>query len=211
MSVAHKFQFFFENINVDVLNYQMCDHDLVSPLPGTKEQAAAQLAAYWANAGFACMATGSSIRGITYIAAGTNLGIVLPWPAAEYAAVRASYPTLPNLLAYGNDIGNPSGSLAPLGTSIVMTERTSFGGPSGRGRHYIPFVMEQTTNPGGQVEATTRAAMVADFSEFILGNGALAPVVDLQPVVVNALGTTQKIITSADCQPVFSNLESRRR
>lgn len=211
MSIADKYIVRFTNTNVNSLNFQLCDIDIQGNGTTAMNVAAAQIIAYFAGQGAESMADGTSITSVTYIASSTNLGVVVPFPNTEYDAIQAEFTSLPVMSAYGVEIGRSTGSLAPLGTSIVMTERTASGGPSGRGRHFLPFISEELVNTQGQVASTAITNLEANYKRFILDGFAATSLVNLNPKVVNAAGDTTRSITTAQAQPVFSNLASRRR
>lgn len=201
----------FTNDSVNPLNFQLCDMDLdgtLSPLPPV---ATAQILAYFAGQSLETAAASLRIVSVTLTPAGTNLGTLVPFPVAEYAAIRAAFGSLPAMAAYGVAIGRAGESLAPLGTSIVVTERTATGGPGGRGRHFLPFISENLIGGDGYVASTAIAPVEANYGRFIQDSTGSAALVDLHPILVNAAQTTQKNITTVSCQPVFSNLRSRRR
>ncbi len=211
MSIADRYIVRFANSNVNSLNFQLCDVDIQGNGTTAPAVATAQIIAYFAGQGAESMAVGTSITSVTYIASSTNLGVVQPFPDSQYDAIQTEFSSLPAMSAYGVDIGRSTGALAPLGTSIVMTERTADGGPSGRGRHYLPFISEELVNAQGQVVGSAITALEANYKRFILDGFAGTSLVNLNPRVVNAAGDTSRAITTAQAQPVFSNLASRRR
>lgn len=211
MGVADKYIVRFANAQVNALNFQLCDVDVDGPSITPVQRASAQIIAYFAAQGIESMSNNTSITSVTVVQAGTNLGINVPFPVAQYAAIVAEFPSLPVMTAYGVNIGRSSGTLAPLGTSIVVTERTGSGGPGGRGRHFLPFVSEELVNAQGQVAGTAITNLQANYGRFILDDTGASSLIDILPVLQNAGGSTKIPIVSAQVQPIFSNLASRRR
>lgn len=209
--LGHHFVVKFTNDSVNPTNYALCDIDLRPTYAGTVAVANAQIQAYFAGQGTEAMAAGTKIQEVLYYAPGTNLGVLLPFPAAEYAVIHTAFAGLPNLTAYGQNIGRTGENLAPLGTSIVVTEYTAVGGPAGRGRHYLPFISENLVGTDGFVASTALAPMKNNWEQFIRDNPNDTATIDLQPTVINAAQSTSTPITVVKVQPVFSNLRSRRR
>jgi hypothetical protein len=217
MSAASRFMLKFENDNVDAINYQEfgielgCDVDELG-----LANVAAQLIAY---ASGACRWTSdqhTKLVGIQYTPTLSTLSVPVAFPTAEYAALYAAtvgdYPKIVGITNYGQDLGETGNPLAPLGTSIVVSEYTATGGPAGRGRHFLPFTGAFSVTGGGFVQPTHRAGVEALYVAFILGQSPDTVIPQqLQPVVENAAGTTVKNVLNVKAQPVFSNLKSRRR
>lgn len=217
MGVADRFVLKFENDAVDANNFQEYGIETVyDPAVVDLEVAVAQIIAYASCVAFNCSAEGTRLVSIMFTEHGTNVAVPQLYPASLVDAIvdaNASlfaFPAINN--AYGNELGDSGDTLAPLGTSIVQTEYTAIGGPGGRGRHYLPFVGKEAVDVSGFVRPLLRNALQDAYRAFILASDTLATgVVGLQPVVENAAKTTVTPITSVKCQPVFSNLSSRRR
>lgn len=217
MGVADRFVLKFENDAVDANNFQEYGIETVFD-PGVVplDVAVAQIIAYAGCAAINCSAEGTRLVSIMYTEAGTNVSVPMPYPTALVAAIVTANSSLFNFPSpfnsYGDDLGDAGNTLAPLGTSIVQTEYTAIGGPGGRGRHYLPFVGQDAVDGSGFVRPLLRTSLQDAYKAFILFEDTLATgVVKLQPVVENAAKTTVTPITSVKCQPVFSNLSSRRR
>lgn len=203
----------FTNTNVEATNYQQFGIEFSSPALGDYQKVFAQIIAYAAAAGVT-MASGTSIENLKWIGAGTNVGIFVPFPVAEYADLVAdSGGSIVAMSAYGVDLVAPGFELCPLGTSIVVSEYTAIGGPAGRGRHFLPFTSTQNLTAGGLVDLATRTLVTEAYSDLILNpaGGSYSTAIAVNPVVGNSAGTTETAITNVKVQPVFSNLESRRR
>lgn len=201
------------NTGVDSSNVAQFGIELAENLADPLPEQTAQIVAYATSASYSCMANGVRLAGILYYAVGSNLGVQLPFPATEYAAIRAATTGLPAMTDW-NDVDFDAGGsrpLTPLGTSIVVSEYTGVGGPRGRGRHYLPFPASNTVDAGGRVALATRTAIEESYNQYIKNVPATPPLNDIFPVVGNAAGTTELTVTNVKAQPVFSNLESRRR
>jgi hypothetical protein len=190
-------------------NYQIVDFDF-DATTGTEAECVAGVIAYLASCGASdAIAEGTSIVEVTTREAADPGGVPQPFPVAAYTALLASAtpPPTPGVLAF--PIGLGGGALAPLGTSISVSERTLTPGPHGRGRHFLPFTPVDAVNGGGQLIPAIAALIETYYDEFIFntaGTGDLIPVV--RPGGVYSGGNP---VTLVKAQPVFSNLESRRR
>lgn len=209
-SVAEHWVIKFANASVDPSNYQICDIDFAVPGP-TVSQVAAQILAYFAGQCTLMSADDTVIVGLDYTPSGAAGGTPVPFPSTDYAAEHTAYPALPNLTAYGQNVGG-AGFLAPLGTSVSVSEHTASPGPSGRGRHFIPFVGRDCCSTAGFLNPGTIIDSDDNYGRFffdVFSDGPFAAYPN--PVVTNALRTTTKDIVSVKTQQIFSNLESRRR
>lgn len=210
----------FQNANVDAGNYQICDVHTNDGATTLSPDRLAQIIAYFATTNVAAVNT--SIVGVSARFNGAAGYTPLPFPTTEYAAVVAaatgdSVAVNPMATGYASNIGLTGSVLAPLGTSISVSERTATAGPTGRGRHFLPFIRSSAATAGGSVVAADGTEIELLYNYFlrgILGGvpfAASPPVADLFPVVTNSAGTPVHGITSVKAQPIFSNLESRRR
>lgn len=218
--MANKFIVKFTNDAVDPSNFQLVDMD-VRMVGKTVNEAAAQILCYFATVGFATAGGVTKIADLLYRPFGSPGAISLAFPTTEYNAVLAAATSdgqSPAGMAsgYATQV-SAAGSLTPLGTSISVSEVTGTAGPRGRGRHFLPFIGANTVDGQGRVLAAVLATIKQKYEYFILGldnPGGLIPappVSDLQPVVQPASGLTTNAIILVKPQPVFSNLESRRR
>lgn len=204
----------FTNDSVEATNYQMFGIE-ASPFDfGDEAKVAAQLIGYASVVG-ATMASGTRLEELKLVPASATTSTLVPFPVAEYAALVAlSGGTMVAMTNYGVDLVAAGNALCPLGTSIVVSEYTATGGPSGRGRHFLPFTNTQNLDGGGLVDPATRSLVSQAYQDLIL-NPAAGPyssvAIDVTPVVMNSAGDTTRQITNIKVQPVFSNLESRRR
>jgi hypothetical protein len=215
---ASRFVLRFENDNVEATNYQEFGLELGANIDTIGlANVAAQIIGYATIACRWVSDQSTKLTGIQYRATLATVSVPVPFPTTEYAALyaanTAAWPKMVGITGYGQALGETGNALSPLGTSIVHTEYTATGGPSGRGRHYLPFVGKFSVTGGGTVEPTHRTGIEEAYNAFIRDGVTpnAAGCVDLQPVVENAARTTVKAITSTKVQPVFSNLESRRR
>lgn len=207
----------FTNTSVPTTNYALCDFDF-NPLVGTTlPELGAQIIGYLQQCDVFAEAT--HLVDLSYRNAGAAGFTPLPFPVAEYAAVDAAavvdgFTSAP-MTTYATRLAG-TGVLLPLGTSISVSERTAHAGPTGRGRHFLPFIAASVNNGVGQVASLYLSAIENAYNEFFLGikpggGAATQPVPDPVIVVTNAAGTTQYPIVSCKPQAIFSNLESRRR
>lgn len=218
--MANKFIVKFTNDAVDPSNFQLVNVD-VRMVGKTVNEAAAQILCYFATVGFATAGGVTKINDLLYRPFGAPGAISIAFPTAEYNAVLAAATTdgqspagMP--VAYATQI-SAAGALCPLGTSISVSEVTAFPGPRGRGRHFLPFIGVNTVDGQGRVLPAVLATIKQRYEYFLLGvdnpGGLIAtlPVTSLEPVVQPSSGLTTNAIVAVKPQPVFSNLESRRR
>jgi hypothetical protein len=201
----------FTNDAVNSLNFQLCDMDVANTMGASDAQVLAQIIAYFAAQATESAAQNTRLADVIFYPAGTNFGLHPSFPATEFTAIHTEYSSIPNLTAYGQNVGRSGEALAPLGTSIVVTEYSATGGPGGRGRHFLPFISENLINSGGQVESTAIAAIEPNYGRFLMDNPAGTSITDLTPTVVKADQSVNAPVVAVKCQPVFSNLRSRRR
>lgn len=218
MAIADRWTIKLTNDNVNEINYAEFGIELSAASPATPTQQWSQIVAYVLGVASQCCAAGTRIREMSYRPSTSTVSSPFPWDAVTYNALAsanvANYPWLVAMSDYGADIGDSGTGLSPLGTSVVVTEYSATGGPSGRGRHYIPFINGNCITAGGYLGTAIRTTIELCYSNFIMDK-ALSPAPtgtgDLFPVVENAAGTTAKPIVTVKAQPVFSNLKSRRR
>lgn len=149
-------------------------------------------------------AAGVSVIGCRFRQAGQGASVNLPFPLVEYTAKKAD--TLGTVLTaetgYGRALGG--GALAPLGTSLCVTEYTAQGGRTGRGRVFWPFVSQVAVDANGQYAETQTNAMTALLNVLYgLGVSGIPS--------VHGFGVGENLITSIKVRRIFSNLRSRRR
>jgi hypothetical protein len=219
MTIDH-FVVEFANTAIPANNPQLVDFDCDLSIHSTStDEVAARLYVYFARLAVANVIDhGTSIVGISYRAPGSAGGVPLSFPTARVT----SFLNIVNAAPWNwatTDVGfgtvlPGSGPLAPLGTSISVSERSATPGPTGRGRHFLPFITSQAVNPGGQVGSGQLADIKQAYGTCFLGldsTGAGGGPVTVNPLITNAARTTDHPIVSVKPQPVFSNLESRRR
>jgi hypothetical protein len=156
-------------------------------------------------------AAGTRVAGVSSRAAGTAGATDIPFPVAEFATLKA----LGDADGFGvtaqsaYNLGLGTGTLAPLGTSISVSERTAFVGPKGRGRHFLGFIQRGIVTNGGRVDPSTIES-ISDAYDYWMGLTAIGPLPANTGVTPSDLSAF-RIVISVKPQPVFSNLESRRR
>lgn len=213
MAIADRYIVTLTNDAVEATNYAQFGIECEGALGPTPAEQLAQIVAYAASMR-AIMAVSCRIYAVRFIPQGSAVSTYPAFPVAEYAVLRAANTAgLPVLTDWGQDLSAAgfAPALLPLGTSIVVTEYTATGGPAGRGRHFIPFIGNLTVTAGGLVLPSVVTFVQAMYRRYIFPAIGDAGTGDLQPVVLNAAGTTEKFVTNVRCQPIFSNLESRRR
>lgn len=193
----------FTNDAVNALNYQLVDFDFNNTVGDVNTAAASCLAYMYLNAAAEVLATNTRIVGIDSRPVSTSGSTPVPFPVAAYAALVVIDPRLPPASTYVGTIG--VGALCPLGTSISVSEVTAHAGPTGRGRHFLPFISRNSVNAGGQVAAAVLGEIDSYYEDHIMGGLLATP----NNPVVTGVGSFSIIAPRA--QPVYSNLESRRR
>jgi len=201
----------FSNSNVDAANYQLVDLDASSVTTLTDEEVAAQFIAFWVVVGPSVIATGTDLVEVVKYPGGGGAGVPIPFPVTEYAQLVVDVPGLPARSAYPCSVGATASALAPLGTSVVVTEYTAVGGPGGRGRMFTPFAAVGCVETNGGVKLTARSAIETAYRLWLMDSPPTLSTGPVLPVLTHVSGATPTIITTVKAQPVFSNLESRRR
>lgn len=213
-----KYQVYFTNSNIDPSNYQIVDFDIDEAAAGSYFTGESELAAILiyltvVSGGFGA---GTFINRVQYRAAGSPGYVPRLFPTTEYAAVRtdvisAGYSVPAMASGYATSLG--SGILAPLGTSISVSELTATVGRTGRGRHFLPFVSQGVISAGGTVGTGHIALVEGAFLDILLGEavGTVPGLLGDAVCISGPASPAAKLITGVKCQPIFSNLESRRR
>ncbi len=218
--MATRYIFKFQNDDVGPVNYQIVDADIAG-VGVTTEESVAQMLCYFATVGYTMMGGVTRLIEVMERPLGAAGATPVPFPYAEYAQVL-TWAAADGVSAAGMATGfltqiSAGGVLCPLGTSISVSERTSTVGPTGRGRHFLPFVGVNAVETNGSVKAQVREKIEDMYNYFFR---ALDPITnvpvasgmfDLEPKVTPANGATTNQIIAVKAQPVFSNLESRRR
>lgn len=176
-----------------------------------RDTTVAQWVAYIVAARGYFLASGTLITGVKYREHGTGGFVEVPFPSAEYGALVALNPALVALSDYDSVVLGASGGLAPVGTSVCVTEYTSTFGRTGRGRHFLPFVNKAKVDGAGLLDTNSIVNIEDAYTNYIRTANPSFGTVGLAPVVQNAARTTIKAITTVKAQPVLSNLRSRRR
>lgn len=209
-SVAQKFLVKCSNAGVDPLNFQEFGIEIDSTSVVPTATCVAQILAYFMSVAAGAIATNTHVESVSYKAPG-NVGFIpQPFPVTAWAALVALNPDLGAASTYAA-LEPGTGGLAPLGTSIVVTEYSAVSGPKGRGRHFLPFINQTCLDDvTGFVNAGNRAAIEAAYNTYVLntvsGNGSVA----LTPVIASSDGDFETVVTNVVCQQVLSNLKSRR-
>lgn len=181
---------------------------------GTKEEVGAQIIAFFYISQFA--AGGSRIAGIT-VATDNGPGVALPFPVDALNAM--SDPDVAFGTTYG-EVPFGAGALAPVGTSILLTEHTAVGGRH-NGRCYLPYAAAATIDAAGLVSAATATQVIESYRLAIMGDPSLTPsgwaTVEPHPVVGQKVGSgvlatfTEHEVITATCSRTPATLSSRKR
>jgi hypothetical protein len=199
----------YVNASVNPDNYQLVDFDFDSSTL-TEKELAAQILAYGNLLGsVGVIATQTQCIDITSRPSGSAGATSVPFPTAEYVALHALLATVGTYTSYTQFIGG--GALAPLGTSVSVSERTAFPGRSGRGRHFLPYCGVSAVAADGSVDATAIFDIESFYNALFLGSLVGGPVATKAVVRPNNTLSGGHLIVSCKAQPIFSNLESRRR
>lgn len=193
----------FTHTNINVANPALVN--FVADGGGSDAENAASILAYLAGMG-GIFSSGTNVVDVSVRPAGSAGGTSLAFPATEYATL-SGIASLPSWTGYGS-LPGATGALTPLGTSISVSERTATVGPTGRGRHFLPMVNTAIVTSGGVLNGTD-ITLVHDSYDFWLRGGSGGPA--FNPSVSNHTLAHAFHITSVKPQPIFSNLESRRR
>jgi hypothetical protein len=199
----------YENANVNPLNYQLIDFDFDGTTLTAAELAARILAFGNVLGANGVIAGSTTCAEIISRPVGSAGGTHVPFPTAEYVALHALYATVGTYTAYTQTIGG--GVLCPLGTSVSLSKLTATPGKTGRGRYFLPFCGVSMVATDGSVDAFGRSIIEQEFHILFIGDGS--PALTTATPVVRASNTLSggHPVTNCKAQPVFSNLESRRR
>lgn len=180
----------------------------ISPVTG-----AMLVACYLNNGLHNCAASGTRLQGITYRGAGTAGAISIAWNTEIYNAINTYLAGLGgsplDVGAYGVDIGQSGLGLAPVGTSIVMSERTATLGRTGLGRHYLPFIAASAITTAGLLNTATGNAVEGLATDLL--KSVYTSTVGFGAAVSNSSMSAFQVITEYSANSVVSNLRSRRR
>ena len=161
---------------------------------------------YIASASAQMMAAGSSVVGVSMRAAGSLGALELPFPDPEYndlkTALAGPHVSTTAMTDYGVSIGG--GSLAAVGTSVCMTERTATLGRTGIGRHFLPFVTSACITSAGLFSSTNATNVGLSWHDVFIDGG-------FDPCVTPANLSSPKPITLIQPKAILSNLRTRRR
>lgn len=199
----------YVNASVNTDNYQMMDFDFDGATQTEKELAAVILAYGNLLGSQGIIAVNTSCVEIMSRPSGSAGATAVPFPTAEYVALHGLLTTVGTYTTYTQIIGG--GALCPLGTSVSVSERTAFPGRSGRGRHFLPFCGVSAVAGDGSVDSAAIFDIEGDYNSLFLGSLVGGPPATKAVVRPNNVLTGGHLITTVKAQPVFSNLESRRR
>lgn len=173
--------------------------------------AAARIVGYLGSWCASYGAAGSTLTGIDYTAWGSGGAIALPFPTAAYADVLAVFPGLPDADGWGYAYGG-TGTLTPIGTSVLVREATSSPARRAKGRHYLPFVGADAVTTAGQLGSAVALNITDNYGYMFLGQSLGGDsIAAVNTLVVSRKFNQQLAIQSVGCSPILSNLRSRRR
>lgn len=193
-------------------NPAIVDFSVVSGGATEAEVAAGILAYFYALGLQDTFGTNAAVTGITKRLSGASGSTPVPFPTTEYATLKtANGADLPTLTAYNTVLGGTE-AYAPLGTSITVSLYTATPGRKTTGRHYIPWVSQDTNDGNGRVASGYLALIVDAYTAFLLGvtSGTFVGVVDVSPSVQSATAGTN-LITTPVASSSFARLKTRSR
>jgi hypothetical protein len=194
-----------------VLNLAQFGIECASTFTLGADVAAAGMIAYVVKARGAFLASGTLITRVQWREHGTGGFIDVPFPDALYNDMVDVDSDLVHMHDYADTVLGASGGLAPVGTSVCVTEYSAGFGRRSRGRHFLPFVNKAKVDGNGLFAAEDIALVEAAYNSYILNLDDDPVHPSLLPVILSATLTTQTVITHVKAQPVLSNLRSRRR
>lgn len=176
------------------------------------DQLVARCISYLALAGQAVWAQGTRIIGARIRLNGDAGSVDWPFPVLEYASDKASFAglgkTIPTMTAYGVVLGG--GALAPIGTSVCVSEQTATASRKGRGRHYMPFVASTAVDGVGQYKSNLADALAESVSVAFLVNDLVGRSI-VGWSVKGKVSDPYLQIVGVKPRRILSNLNSRRK
>jgi hypothetical protein len=207
MANAGKLMVTLANDTVGQGNASIIDFDFAAGV--TTDVYAARALIYLTRTAPNVFAAGTRILGARWRPFGEAGSIDVEFPDAEWEHLVAGVPMFvpPNPHAYGAPLG--SGTLAPIGTSVCVSEQTATPGRTGRGRHFLPFISAQAVTADGAFGNERAIDVEADAFRFLIGGAAAG----LDPVGFSVIGKAAgayKPVTNVKVRKNFSSLASRR-
>lgn len=130
----------------------------------------AQLCAF---AQYMSLATGTYIVGVEKGADAPGPTLPQAFPITQYAALQAEDTNIVELTAYGDPIG--TGNLAPLGSGIVLSKRSTTPGRTGRGRLTTPWLRTAAVSSAGIGVTANLQFLVDGWQTYIMGDHTTVP------------------------------------
>lgn len=203
-----RYQFEIRNSAVGAGNGAFVKFDIDSSIAATPAQQVARIISYLVGPGDA--AANSSIFGCTVQVNGVGTLVPVPFPVAEYAAIKAGYAFLPAMGAYSVAYG--TGALTPAGTSILVDTYTNVMSRHGYGRHYRPYTSVVAVDGAGGVDGTHGAGIDEAYrATFLATPGATWTTgYSTGPLVVSATAG-QNAVVNVKVSGNLANLHTRRK
>lgn len=112
--------------------------------------------------------------------------------------------TGPSAEFFGAETGGSAGAGSPSNCAYLLRKNSTLGGREGRGRMYLPGVIESTTGSDGAIDPGQRASIQDDVDAFV---GALA-LAGLPMVILHSSATPPTPVTTVEVQ---ANIATQRR
>lgn len=130
-------------------------------------------------------------------------GVILTTCTVKYGPSS----TGPTGIASGANAGAVAGDQASSAVSYLVRKSTALGGRAGRGRFYLPGVMEANVGSDGQVAAAFRTALQGEVDEYLAALEAAL----LLPVVLHSADAPISVPTPITGMTVDSVCATQRR
>lgn len=121
---------------------------------------------------------------------------------------RGPNATGPTTISGGESVGAQSGAVSPPGVALLVHKNTAIGGRQGRGRMFLPGVVEAAVNEAGQLADLFRIDLQGNANEYA---GAMnAANLPLQLLHGDAMAPTDIINMTADTRVATQRQRLRR-
>lgn len=107
----------------------------------------------------------------------------------------------------GIGTGTANSPMAPPNTAWLIRKRTALGGRANRGRCYIPGVLEQQVNEGGQVLSPTLADLQTAANDWLAGLTTL----EMPMVILHTSSSDPTEVSSLVADPLVATQRRRLR
>jgi hypothetical protein len=194
--------------------------DFTFPQPGggapDVEELAARVIAYLAISMYSAGSGLTSITGCRAILRPSGTFSDLPFPAAEYQALRTSWGELtglPGMTAYSQVSITGGGQPSGRGDSVCVNTKAASGGRKGNGRHFLPFTDKGAIDGQGLINTALINLITRHYDEAFLGvhHFAETTLASVNPGVFSKLDGVLRPITIAKPSQIPSRLRSRTK